>query len=116
MGEFEMSTLRICHLLCKAAPKSVMIEVDGVSVIESAIEGDADFEVVRILQSATEYVQKDETYQANSALAEKQVLQALRDMKFQSADKSKGAPHGTLGHRRVNIMAPEMKQYNSKMA
>lgn len=111
--EFSRATLGICELLCRAAPKSVLIEVDGVSVIESALVEDADLRVVRVLQRITEDVQKESIIEVNSALVEQQVLQAMKDEKFLLKNKESNA---SLGSRRVSIMLPEMKQYNSKTA
>lgn len=44
--------------LCRAAPTSVLVHVNGVSIIENALELGAEFNVVRKLQRTTQYVRE----------------------------------------------------------
>lgn len=110
-NEFKKATPRICALLCKVAPNSVMEEIDGVSVIESALMQDAEMRVIEILQRASERALKEE-YKIK--MFEKQAVQVMTDAKPQMVQGKNIS--SSSRHRRISLIVPEKRTFNSIMA
>lgn len=113
--EFKRATFEVCRLLYKAAPKSVLIEVDGESIIEKAICEDVDIRVVKLLQKGARDALKEESYENNSAPVQKQANEVMDDITF-LLKESTGLDIPSVGHPRTSIISPVLQEYTSRTA